>query len=158
MGKGQSPPLQLLEGQLHQHLRIPPPKRAQRDQVLALVCVSGNNAVHFNATKGFTSKPDSCPSATVVARGQASSGRGAGAGSLQAHKKSHLLLAWSLYSPPALQHCPQMRAEPHTPSTFDSLGSTQPPGISMQIRARAHSSISSPAALLPPRLGGRTEG
>lgn len=38
MGKGQSPPLQLLEGQLNQHLCIPPPGRVRRgDQVLASV-------------------------------------------------------------------------------------------------------------------------
>lgn len=129
MGKGQSPPLQLLEGHLHQRLHIPPSGRARRDRVLALVRFSGNKAVHFNATKGFTSKPESCPSATTLPR--------AGAGSLQAQKnKSHLLLAWSLYSSPTLQPCPQMRAESHIPSTFDSLGSTQPLGISTQIRAQ----------------------
>ena len=104
---------------------------------MALVCFCGNKAVHFNATKHFTSKPESCSSATAVARGQASSGWGAGAGSLQVQKnKSHLLQASSLYGSPTLQPCLQIKAEPHIPSTFDSLGSTQPLSISMWIRSQ----------------------
>lgn len=102
---------------------------------MALECFSGNKTVHFNATKGFTSKPESCPSATAAAHGRVSSGWGAGAGSLQAQKnKFHLFLAWFLYRSPIIQPSLQMRAEPHIPSTFDSLGSTQPLGISTWIR------------------------